>query len=295
MAQLINYFHENPSLIYVTTTMLVSCAVCICFIIFARKSTINKRLQNKEFEQATRELYAKPVTTNEELFLDPDMNKSTYADEATKDEDSVTEQIDDNPTDVEADNVEVLDEKSTNKPINDDFKQTDSSNKSNNATPKKKELDNGKSQIAVTATQANCDSDLQKSKQPLKKVAPKNQPKQEASSRYAGKWLIFSENGRFSANLLASNGEVLLRSESYSSLNGVKNGIETIKNNVEKNNFAISVDKKEKYSFKLYTAQTRLLCISEGYSSKALCESAIESVKRFSKTAIIEVKKDEEV
>lgn len=111
--------------------------------------------------------------------------------------------------------------------------------------------------------------------------------------KYAGKWLIYVEDGKYAANLVASNGEVLLRSESYTALSGVKSGIETIKNNVAKNNFAISLDKNGNFFFKLYSSSTRLLCVSEGYSAKAVCESAVESVKRFAKTAVIEIKKDE--
>lgn len=120
-----------------------------------------------------------------------------------------------------------------------------------------------------------------------------SQNNEKPTTKYTGKWLIYTENGKYAANLVASNGEVLLRSESYTALSGIKSGIETIKNNIAKNNFAISVDKNGNFFFKLYSSSTRLLCISEGYSTKAVCESAIESVKRFSKTAVLEIKKEE--
>lgn len=157
------------------------------------------------------------------------------------------------------------------------------------------------SKTAETATQKN-EKNLKKNihkdqKNEGEKFRPtrskQSQNSEKPTSKYAGKWLIYTENGKYAANLVASNGEVLLRSESYTALSGIKSGIETIKNNIAKNNFAISVDKNGNFFFKLYSSSTRLLCISEGYSTKAVCESAIESVKRFSQTAVLEIKKEE--
>ena len=89
----------------------------------------------------------------------------------------------------------------------------------------------------------------------------------------------------FFAELTASNGGVLLRTEFYTTLSGVKNGIETIKKNVEFGNFKISTDKYGHFQFKLYSSVNRVICVSEDYSSKIKCENAIESVKRFASTA----------
>ena len=66
---------------------------------------------------------------------------------------------------------------------------------------------------------------------------------------------------------------------------GVNNGF--IKKNIDGGNFAISVDKYGHYRFKLYNLSNRLICMSEDYSSKAKCESGIESVKRFAQTASV--------
>lgn len=121
------------------------------------------------------------------------------------------------------------------------------------------------------------------------KVAPSEQKTAQAHKQaYAGKWVIVKdEDGKYYAKLLASNGGVLLQTENYSSLSGVKNGIQTIKKNVDSGNFATSIDKHGHYSFKLFSMSNRLICQSEDYSSKAKCESGINSVKRFAKTDLI--------
>lgn len=110
-------------------------------------------------------------------------------------------------------------------------------------------------------------------------------PAEQRKQSYSGKWVIVKdEDGKYFAKLLASNGGVLIKTESYSSLSGAKNGIQTIKKNVDGGNFATSIDKYGRYSFKLFSMSNRLIFRSEDYSSKAKCESAINSVKRFAKT-----------
>ena len=104
---------------------------------------------------------------------------------------------------------------------------------------------------------------------------------------YTGKWKIKDDENGFYACLTASNGVLVLRTEYYKSLTGVKNGIETIKKNVDAGNFTISADKYGHYRYKLLSQTNKPLCISEDYSSKAKCESGIESVKRFAKSAVV--------
>lgn len=109
----------------------------------------------------------------------------------------------------------------------------------------------------------------------------------KTTQSYTGKWIIYQENEKFRARLVASNGGTLIKTESYSSLSGVKGGIETIKKNVAEGNFATSIDKYGKYHFKLFSQNNRLICISEDYSTKAKCLKGIDSVKRFAHTAIV--------
>ena len=119
------------------------------------------------------------------------------------------------------------------------------------------------------------------------KTVSKKEEKPVAKKQYTGKWKIIQGEDGWYAVLTASNGGTLLKTEMYKSVSNVKNGIETIKKNIDGGNFAISIDKYGHYRFKLFNLSNRLICVSEDYSSKAKCESGIESVKRFAKTASI--------
>ena len=83
----------------------------------------------------------------------------------------------------------------------------------------------------------------------------------------------------------------MLRTESYTTLSGIKSGIDTLKKNIELENYAISLDKNGNFVFKIFSTAKRLLCVGEGYSTREQCEKAFASAKRFSKTAIIVVAK----
>ena len=123
----------------------------------------------------------------------------------------------------------------------------------------------------------------------IQKPIVETAPAKSESVKYAGKWIIYEEDGRFFAELKASNGEVMLRTEYYSSLSGIKSGIETLKKNIEMENYAINLDKNGNFVFKIFSTAKRLLCIGEGYSTREQCEKAFNSVKRFSQTAKIVV------
>ena len=155
-----------------------------------------------------------------------------------------------------------------------------------------------------TKTTANKKSTTQKEAEPTKKPTQTTKkstkkveeqvktPAEEETKKskkvvYTGKWKIKQDDGKFFAELSASNGVIVLKTEYYTSLTGVKNGIETIKKNVTDGNFATSVDKNGRYCFKLFSKSNRLICVSDYYSSKAKCEGGINSVKRFALAAII--------
>lgn len=271
--KIIQYFKDNQNLFIAT---VVVCAVAIfgfVLIFILRKHLQKKRAYNEQLDTAKEALVNLPHSeAQNDLFLDPvlcEETKRSHEDTSTKrrdEEDEIASEDDCNGDGVTVDDeIAVSSKEEVKEQAPDQAKEE----------PKKEE----KNQTA----------EKPKKFQPTRPA----QKQAEKPVKYSGKWLIYVENDRYAANLVASNGEVLLRSESYSALSGVKSGIETIKNNVAKNNFAISVDKNDNFFFKLYSSSTRLLCISEGYSTKTACESAIESVKRFAKTAVIEIKKDE--
>lgn len=116
-----------------------------------------------------------------------------------------------------------------------------------------------------------------------KKATPVEEKKANAPKQANGKWLLIPESdGYYFGKLFASNGELLLQTERYKGVSGLKSGIETIKKNIEKDNFEITVDKNKTYNFKLFASNHGLLCIGEGYTSRENALSAINSVKNFS-------------
>lgn len=126
-------------------------------------------------------------------------------------------------------------------------------------------------------------------------VADETIKSEQPSRRYAGKWVIVTEDdGRLYAYLKASNGEKMLATEGYSSLSGIKSGIDTLKKNIQKDNYAINLDKNGNFVFKIFSGANRLLCVGEGYSTREQCEKAFASVKRFAATAVITVENKDE-
>ena len=113
---------------------------------------------------------------------------------------------------------------------------------------------------------------------------------------YAGKWVIrkHDDSEAYYFELLASNGEKLLSSIDYTSVQGARNGIKTHKANIARGNFTIASSKSRQYFFRLLSGSKQILCTGETYKTKSSCESAIESVKRFAETAVIVVDRGEE-
>ncbi|MBQ8352872.1 MAG: DUF1508 domain-containing protein [Clostridia bacterium] len=133
---------------------------------------------------------------------------------------------------------------------------------------------------------------------PVTKPAPAQPAETEKGNRYTGKWvickLILTDDKdqpleeHYFFELRASNGELLLASEEYLSHAGALKGIQTHKDNVEKDNFRITVSKKGDYIFKLLTGKNTLLCTGANYKSLERCESAVASTKRFAATAVLQ-------
>lgn len=102
----------------------------------------------------------------------------------------------------------------------------------------------------------------------------------------SGKWVISElDDETFIAQLFASNGELLLSSESYASYSSAKDAVENITQNGLNGNFIIDSDKKGRFFFKIRNVQKLTLCVGETYSQLTACQSAIESVFGFLKTA----------
>ena len=97
-----------------------------------------------------------------------------------------------------------------------------------------------------------------------------------------GKFVITTtKNGEFTFNLKATNGQVILTaSESYSSEDGVKGGIESVENfeTLTHPKYEVYQDKAGEYRFRLKAKNGQNIGKSEGYKTKASCLNGIESV-----------------
>ena len=121
-----------------------------------------------------------------------------------------------------------------------------------------------------------------------KTVVKKEKEPVKEPKKLNGKWSVeFKGEGEYISKLAASNGEVMLSSEIYTTEEGARNGIATIIKGVDSGKFIVYQDKSKNYYYKLKTAGNRLLCVGEIYKSKERCLKAVETVKRIAKNSPI--------
>ena len=110
-----------------------------------------------------------------------------------------------------------------------------------------------------------------------------------------GKFVIKTSDAGCRFNLVAGNGQVIGTSQTYSSVDACKNGIESVKTNApiaqiedqtkevyeELSNpkFEVYADKAGEFRFRLTAKNGQNILASEGYSQMAGCLNGIESVK----------------
>ena len=119
-----------------------------------------------------------------------------------------------------------------------------------------------------------------------------------------GKFVIKQTDAGCRFNLLAGNGQVIGSSQTYSSMDACRNGIESVKTNApiaeiedqtkegfeEKTNpkFEVYTDKAGEIRFRLTAKNGQNILASEGYSQMAGCLNGIESVKNNAPDAEVE-------
>jgi len=119
-----------------------------------------------------------------------------------------------------------------------------------------------------------------------------------------GKFLIKETDSGCRFNLVAGNGQVIGTSQTYSSIDACKNGIESVKTNApvaevedqtkegytELTNpkFEVYLDKSGEYRFRLTAKNGQNILASEGYAQLAGCMNGIESVKTNAPDAEVE-------
>ncbi len=134
-------------------------------------------------------------------------------------------------------------------------------------------------------------STSKKSSPKAKKEEIKEEPvveeKAKRTVKVAGKYVIVQEGPNWRYKLKASNGEVIIVSEPYTSEKAVRTGIETLKKNIEISRCDIVEDKHGLFSFRVITKQGRCLATSANYKTKLRAESASESYKRWATSETI--------
>ena len=116
------------------------------------------------------------------------------------------------------------------------------------------------------------------------------EPKKKKGRTYNGKYEIYQTADGYAYNLKASNGEVLVTSETYTTRDGVLKAINAVKRNLENGEVRIFADKRGQYKFKLVSRNYRILAISSNYSVEKSAIRASESFKKFAlKADIVDV------
>lgn len=110
------------------------------------------------------------------------------------------------------------------------------------------------------------------------------------------KFVIRTVSSGIKFDLKATNGEVILTSEIYSTEAACRNGIESVRKNAPAANvenqtlesyetlahpkFEMYEDKAGEFRFRLKARNGEIIATSEGYTAKAGCLNGIESVKK---------------
>ena len=97
-----------------------------------------------------------------------------------------------------------------------------------------------------------------------------------------GKFVItLRKNGEFQFNLKASNGQVILTSEGYTTKPACLNGIESVKKNAAiPERFEVKVAKNGKPYFNLKASNGQVVGASQMYASEATMKAGIASVAK---------------
>ncbi|MFD2828617.1 YegP family protein [Leeuwenhoekiella polynyae] len=96
-------------------------------------------------------------------------------------------------------------------------------------------------------------------------------------------------NDEFQFNLKATNGQVILTSEGYSSKSGCLNGVDSVKTNAPYDSrYERKISANGKHFFNLKSTNGQVIGTSEMYENNSGRENGIESVKSNAPNASIE-------
>ncbi|MBQ1674029.1 MAG: YegP family protein [Bacteroidales bacterium] len=100
--------------------------------------------------------------------------------------------------------------------------------------------------------------------------------------------ITMRKNGEFQFNLKASNGEVILTSEGYTTKSACLNGVESVKKNaVEEKRYEKLVAKNGKPYFTLKATNGQIIGQSQMYASERNRNNGINSVMKNAPVAVV--------
>jgi uncharacterized protein YegP (UPF0339 family) len=105
-----------------------------------------------------------------------------------------------------------------------------------------------------------------------------------------GKFVVKKQkDGQFKFDLKATNGQIILSSEGYTTKAACLNGIESVKKNAAVDaRFETITGKSGKPHFVLKATNGQVVGTSEVYETAAACKNGIESVKKNAPDAAVE-------
>ena len=118
-------------------------------------------------------------------------------------------------------------------------------------------------------------------------IKPEIEVEEKKGRSYNGKYEVYQVAGGYAYHLKASNGEILVVSETFSTREGVIKAIDVVKKNLETGTIRFFSDKKGKFKFKLVSKNYRVLLISSNYPTEKSAIRASESFKKFAMKADI--------
>ncbi len=90
-----------------------------------------------------------------------------------------------------------------------------------------------------------------------------------------------AKNGEFFFNLVAANGQNILKSEMYKSRSAAENGIASVQKNCgEDSQYECKASGNEKHYFVLKAKNHPVIGQSQMYKSESGCDNGVESVKK---------------
>lgn len=164
------------------------------------------------------------------------------------------------------------------------------------AAPKKTASSTKKSTTAKKAPAKKTETKKESSakKAPAKKAAPvKKEPAKKPAPKgrsYNGKYEVYPSGDGYQYRLKASNGEILVVSETYVSRESVLKAIDAVQRNLETGEIRIIEDKHGMFKFQLKSKNHRVLALGSNYSTEKSATRASESFKNFAvKADIVDV------